>query len=59
MKVFLFFIYFFISFFVVISLLDLVLPMEFDIYANLISALFFALVMTPFALVLKSFKNKK
>lgn len=44
--------YFFISFFVLQSLLDLILPIEFNLYANLISALFFTLLMTPFFVVL-------
>ncbi|UXR30554.1 hypothetical protein MUA73_01355 [Staphylococcus simulans] len=59
MKVFLSFMYIFISFFVLNSLLDLILPIEFNLYANLISALFFTLLMTPFFVVLKRLKNKK
>ncbi|MDK7752930.1 MULTISPECIES: hypothetical protein [Staphylococcus] len=59
MKIFLSFIYFLVSFFVLKSLLDLVLPIEFDMYANLISSSFFAFVMTPFSFVLKKFKDKK
>ncbi|EOB7895938.1 TPA: hypothetical protein ACN4IA_002725 [Staphylococcus aureus] len=60
MKIFLYFIYFFVSFFIFKSLFDLVIPaIDFHLYLNLISALFFGLFMTLLDFVLKKNKNKK
>ena len=60
MKFVLYFVYFFVSFFILNLLLDLVIPLlDFDVYPSLISALFFAILMTLLAYVLKGDKNKK
>ncbi|MBM0752721.1 putative neutral ceramidase superfamily lipid hydrolase [Staphylococcus epidermidis] len=63
MKVVLYFVYYLIAFFVLKSLLDLVMqfmfPIELKLYTNLISALIFSVFMTPLTFVLKKNKNKK
>ncbi|WP_368868244.1 hypothetical protein [Staphylococcus haemolyticus] len=60
MKFVLYFLYFFVSFFILKCLLDLVIPsLDFDVYLNLITALFFAIFMTLLNYILKRDKNKK
>ncbi|EKU45298.1 hypothetical protein [Staphylococcus massiliensis] len=60
MKIFLYFIYFFVSFFILKSLLDLVIPaIDFHVYLNLVTALFFALFMILLDFFIKKNKNKK
>ncbi|HGO2744188.1 TPA: hypothetical protein ACK0TJ_002812 [Staphylococcus aureus] len=63
MKAVLYFVYYLIAFFVLKSLLDLVMqfmfPIELKLYTNLISALIFSVFMTLLTFVLKKNKNKK
>jgi hypothetical protein len=58
LKIFLYFISFFVLFFILKSLLDLVIPaIDFHVYLNLVTAYFFALFMTLLDFVLKRIKR--
>lgn len=59
LKIVLFFTYYFVSCFALFSLGDLLLSTKFDIYINVITALIFAVCMTPLTFILKDDKNKK
>ncbi|MDZ5123650.1 hypothetical protein IRT42_12645 [Staphylococcus epidermidis] len=60
MKVVLYFVYLFVSFFILNLLINLVIPgIDVDAYESLISALFFAIFMTPVLYVLRGRRNKK
>ncbi|WP_228081066.1 hypothetical protein [Enterococcus faecalis] len=59
LKIALFFTYYFVSCFALCSLGDLLLSTKFYIYINVITALIFAVCMTPLTFILKDDKNKK
>ncbi|MCC3714577.1 hypothetical protein LLP58_11150 [Staphylococcus hominis] len=59
MKIILYFIYFFISFFVLYSLLNLVFFKEFDVLQILTATLIFTILMTLYVFVLQVHRNKK
>ncbi|MFG0931690.1 hypothetical protein BUZ11_13850 [Staphylococcus gallinarum] len=59
MKIILYFIYYFVSFFILYSFFNLVFFKKFNVYQILIATLIFAILMTLYVYVLKGNKNKK
>ncbi|TBW67796.1 hypothetical protein EQ809_14090 [Staphylococcus epidermidis] len=60
MKVVIYCVYFFVSFFILTLLSNLVIPgIDVDVCESLISALFFAIFTTPVLYVLRGRRNKK
>nr|WP_039990945.1 hypothetical protein [Staphylococcus massiliensis] len=60
MKIVLYFVYSFVSFFILNLLFKLVIPgIDVDVYESLLTALFFAIFMTPFLYISREKGNKK
>ncbi|EKU45011.1 hypothetical protein, partial [Staphylococcus massiliensis] len=60
LKIVLYFVYSFVSFFILNLLFKLVIPgIDVDVYESLLTALFFAIFMTPFLYISREKGNKK